>query len=47
MKKNTFDIVFFEWSEHRCSVQDFLDSLYGKMAAKLYGLMDFGKANAA
>ena len=40
MKKDTFDIIFFELSDHSCPVQDFLDSLDGKMAAKLYGLMD-------
>ena len=40
MEKDTFDIIFFELSDHSCPVQDFLDSLDGKMAAKLYGLMD-------
>ena len=35
MKMDTFDIIFFELSDHSCPVQDFLDSLDGKMAAKL------------
>ena len=40
MKKDIFEIIFFELSDHSCPVQDFLDSLDSKMAAKLYGLME-------
>lgn len=39
MKKGSFDIIFFELPDHHCPVQEFLDSLDDKMAAKLYGLM--------
>jgi len=38
--KDNFDIIFFELNEEECPVQDFLDSLDDKMAAKVYGLMD-------
>ena len=37
--KDNFDIIFFELDDE-CPVQDFLDSLGDKMAAKVYGLMD-------
>ncbi len=37
--KDNFDIIFFEIDDE-CPVQDFLDSLDDKMAAKVYGLMD-------
>ncbi len=36
--KDIFDIIFFEIDD-KCPVQDFLDSLDDKMAAKMYGLM--------
>mgnify|MGYP002625488697 CR=1 FL=1 len=39
-QEDNFDIIFFELSEDECPVQDFLDSLDDKMAAKVYGLMD-------
>lgn len=37
--KDNFDIIFFE-TDDECPVQDFLDSLEDKMAARVYGLMD-------
>ena len=47
MKKQTtnaasspsFEIIFFELSDTDCPVQEFLDSLDDKMAAKMYGMM--------
>lgn len=40
MGQDNFNIIFFELDESHCPVQDFLDSLDNKMAAKIYGLMD-------
>lgn len=40
MGQDNFNIIFFELDETHCPVQDFLDSLDNKMAAKVYGLMD-------
>ncbi len=40
MAQDNFNIIFFELDENHCPVQDFLDSLDNKMAAKIYGLMD-------
>lgn len=40
MGQDNFNIIFFEFDETHCPVQDFLDSLDNKMAAKIYGLMD-------
>ena len=37
---DNFNIIFFELSDNECPVQEFLDSLDDKMAAKVYGLMD-------
>ena len=39
-QKDNFEIIFFEINKGECPVQDFLDSLDDKMAAKVYGLMD-------
>ncbi len=36
---DNFNIIFFEKSNKECPVQDFLDSLDYKMAAKIYGLI--------
>ena len=40
MSKDNFNIIFFELDNNTCPVQDFLDSLDDKMAAKMYGMMD-------
>ncbi len=40
MNKDNFNIIFFELDRGLCPVQEFLDSLDDKMAAKLYGMMD-------
>ena len=40
MGQDNFNIIFFELDETHCPVQDFLDLLDNKMAAKIYGLMD-------
>lgn len=42
MNKNidNFQIIFFELDDDNCPVQEFMDSLDDKMAAKVYGLMD-------
>ncbi len=40
MAKDNFNIIFFELDSGICPVQEFLDSLDDKMAAKLYGMMD-------
>jgi phage-related protein len=39
-KHDNFEIIFFELDNDSCPVQDFLDSLNDKMAAKVYGMMD-------
>ena len=42
MNKNidNFQIIFFELDDDNCLVQEFMDLLDDKMAAKVYGLMD-------
>ena len=40
MIKDNFNIIFFELDNKTCPVQEFLDSLDDKMAAKIYGMMD-------
>lgn len=40
MAKDNFNIIYFELDSSTCPVQEFLDSLDNKMAAKLYGMMD-------
>ncbi len=40
MSKDNFNIIFFELDNKTCPVQDFLDSLDDKMAAKMYGMMN-------
>ncbi|MCR5559450.1 MAG: type II toxin-antitoxin system RelE/ParE family toxin [Schwartzia sp.] len=40
MLKDNFNIIFFELDNKTCPVQEFLDSLDDKMAAKIYGMMD-------
>ena len=40
MSKDNFNIIFFELDSHTCPVQDFLDSLDDKIAAKMYGMID-------
>ena len=40
MSKDNFNIIFFEPAPGTCPVQEFLDSLDDKMAAKMYGMMD-------
>ena len=40
MAKDNFNIIFFELDNESCPVQEFLDSLDDKMAAKMYGMMD-------
>ncbi len=40
MSTDNFNILFFELDDKTCPVQDFLDSLDDKMAAKMYGMMD-------
>ena len=37
--QDNFEIEFFEKDDHSCHVQEFLDSLDDKMAAKVYGMM--------
>jgi len=38
--QDNFEIEFFEKDDHSCPVQEFLDALDDKMAAKVYGMMD-------
>ncbi|MCI6085183.1 type II toxin-antitoxin system RelE/ParE family toxin [Selenomonas sp.] len=40
MEQDNFEIEFFEKDDATCPVQEFLDSLDDKMAAKVYGMMD-------
>jgi len=40
MPKDNFNIIFFELDNETCPVQQFLDSLDDKMAAKMYGMMN-------
>lgn len=37
--KRNFDVMLYETSNGDCPVQDFLDSLDDKMAAKMYGMI--------
>ena len=39
MAKAEFDVMLYETSNGDCPVQDFLDSLDDKMAAKMYGMI--------
>ncbi len=38
--RDNFEILFFELENGVCPVEDFLNELDVKMAAKIYGLMD-------
>ncbi|MBQ1868436.1 type II toxin-antitoxin system RelE/ParE family toxin [Selenomonas sp.] len=40
MSRDNFNIIYFELDSSTCPVQEFLDSLDDKMAAKMYGMMD-------
>ena len=45
MPKEKFDVLLYEKSNGDCPVQDFLDSLDNKMAAKMYGMIELLEEN--
>ena len=45
MATNKYDVLLYEKSNGTCPVQEFLDSLDNKMAAKMYGMIELLEEN--
>ncbi|MDO4204801.1 MAG: type II toxin-antitoxin system RelE/ParE family toxin [Selenomonadaceae bacterium] len=46
MSANRYDVLLYEKPNGACPVQEFLDSLDNKMAAKMYGMIEFLEENS-